>query len=67
MIVEHADTLGAVDQSLDIYNRAHEPKKLVLFHGGHLDAYERPAIGRRSRPRLVPPAPVRRGECTDGK
>jgi fermentation-respiration switch protein FrsA (DUF1100 family) len=41
MIVEDADTLGAVDQSLDIYNRAHEPKKLVLFHGGHFDAYVR--------------------------
>ncbi len=41
MIVEDADTLGAVDQSLDIYNRAHEPKKLALFHGGHFDAYVR--------------------------
>jgi fermentation-respiration switch protein FrsA (DUF1100 family) len=41
MIVEDADTLGAVDQSLDIYNRAHEPKKLVMLHGGHFDAYVR--------------------------
>jgi len=41
MIVEDADTLGAVDQSLNICNRAHEPKKLVLFHGGHFDAYVR--------------------------
>jgi fermentation-respiration switch protein FrsA (DUF1100 family) len=41
MIVEDADTLGAVDQSLDIYNRAHEPKKLFMLHGGHFDAYVR--------------------------
>src|SRR5712664_3638674 len=41
MIVEDQDTLGAVDQSLDIYNRAHEPKKLVMLHGGHFDAYVR--------------------------
>ncbi len=41
MIVEDADTLGAVDQSLDAYNRAHEPKKVVFFHGGHFDAYVR--------------------------
>src|SRR6266436_5631711 len=41
MIVEDADTLGAVDQSLDAYNRAHEPKKIVFFHGGHFDAYVR--------------------------
>jgi fermentation-respiration switch protein FrsA (DUF1100 family) len=41
MIVETADTLAAVDQSLEEYDRAHEPKKLVLFHGGHFDAYVR--------------------------
>jgi uncharacterized protein len=41
MIVEDADTLGAVDHALDAFNRAHEPKKLVFFHGGHFDAYVR--------------------------
>jgi fermentation-respiration switch protein FrsA (DUF1100 family) len=41
MIVEDNDTLAAVDQSLEAYDRAHEPKKLVLFHGGHFDAYIR--------------------------
>jgi hypothetical protein len=40
-IVEDSDTLGAVDHSLDAFNRAHEPKKLVFFHGGHFDAYVR--------------------------
>jgi hypothetical protein len=30
MIVEDADTLGAVDHALDAFNRAHEPKKLVF-------------------------------------
>jgi fermentation-respiration switch protein FrsA (DUF1100 family) len=41
MIVEDHDTLAAVDQTLDIYNRALEPKKLVTFSGGHFDAYVR--------------------------
>jgi fermentation-respiration switch protein FrsA (DUF1100 family) len=41
MIVEDHDTLAAVDQALDIYNRALEPKKLVWFSGGHFDAYVR--------------------------
>jgi fermentation-respiration switch protein FrsA (DUF1100 family) len=41
MIVEDNDTLAAVDQALDIYNRALEPKKLVSFSGGHFDAYVR--------------------------
>jgi fermentation-respiration switch protein FrsA (DUF1100 family) len=41
MIVEDHDTLAAADQTLDIYNRALEPKKLVSFSGGHFDAYVR--------------------------
>jgi starvation-inducible DNA-binding protein len=41
MIVEDADTLGAADMSLDVYSRALEPKKLVILHGGHFDAYVR--------------------------
>jgi hypothetical protein len=32
---------AAVDQALDIYNGALEPKKLVMFSGGHFDAYVR--------------------------
>lgn len=38
MIVEDNDTLAAVDQALDIYDRALEPKKLVSFSGEHFDA-----------------------------
>jgi uncharacterized protein len=41
MIVETADTLAAVDQSLDAYRRALEPKQLMLLPGGHFDAYVR--------------------------
>jgi fermentation-respiration switch protein FrsA (DUF1100 family) len=41
MIVEDHDTLAAVDQALDLYNRALEPKKLVSFPGAHFDAYAR--------------------------
>jgi uncharacterized protein len=38
MIVEDDDTLAAVDQTLDLYNRALEPTKLLWFSGGHFDA-----------------------------
>jgi fermentation-respiration switch protein FrsA (DUF1100 family) len=41
MIVEDVDTLAAADMSLDVYSRALEPKKLVILHGGHFDAYVR--------------------------
>jgi uncharacterized protein len=41
VILEDNDTLAAVDQTLDIYNRALEPKKLVTLHGGHFHAYIR--------------------------
>ena len=27
--------------SLDVYSRALEPKKLIILHGGHFDAYVR--------------------------
>src|SRR5712692_5863204 len=41
MIVEDEDTLAAVDLSLEAYNRGQEPKRVVFFHGGHVDAYVR--------------------------
>jgi fermentation-respiration switch protein FrsA (DUF1100 family) len=41
MIVEDRDTLGAPDMTLDVYSHALEPKKLVVLHGGHFDAYVR--------------------------
>ena len=39
MIVGNRDVLTATDLALQAYNRALEPKKLVLFEGGHYDPY----------------------------
>lgn len=39
MIVGSRDTLTATDLALDAYARALEPKKLVIFDGGHYDPY----------------------------
>lgn len=39
MIVGSRDTLTATDLALEAYSRALEPKKLVLFDGGHYDPY----------------------------
>jgi fermentation-respiration switch protein FrsA (DUF1100 family) len=39
MIVGSRDVLTATDLALQAYNRALEPKKLVLFDGGHYDPY----------------------------
>jgi fermentation-respiration switch protein FrsA (DUF1100 family) len=44
VIVEDQDTVAAVDQALDVYNQAMEPKKLAIFHGGHFDAYVRDQV-----------------------
>ncbi len=41
MIVASHDTLTPTDVSLEAYNRALEPKKLVLMPGGHFDAYSK--------------------------
>lgn len=39
MIVADHDALTATDLALDAYNRAREPKRLVLLPGGHFDPY----------------------------
>ena len=39
MIVATHDTLTPTDLALEAYNRALEPKKLVLLPGGHFGAY----------------------------
>ncbi len=39
MIVASNDVITPTDLALDAYNRALEPKKLVLLPGGHFDAY----------------------------
>ena len=49
MIVEDQDTLSAPDLSLDVFSHALAPKKLVVLHGGHFDAYVRgPALAARA-------------------
>jgi uncharacterized protein len=39
MIVARNDTLAVADEALAAYQRALEPKRLVLLDGGHFDAY----------------------------
>jgi fermentation-respiration switch protein FrsA (DUF1100 family) len=39
MIIATHDVTTATDLELEAYNRALEPKKLVLFEGGHFDGY----------------------------
>jgi fermentation-respiration switch protein FrsA (DUF1100 family) len=39
MVVAARDHLTVVDQALDAYNRALEPKRLEILPGGHFEAY----------------------------
>jgi uncharacterized protein len=39
MIVATQDTAGLAGLALEAYERAHEPKKLVMIPGGHFDPY----------------------------
>jgi fermentation-respiration switch protein FrsA (DUF1100 family) len=39
LCVAECDVLTAVDLAIDAYERAREPKKLVIMPGGHFDAY----------------------------
>jgi len=39
MVLATGDHLTVVDEALNAYTRALEPKKLVLLQGGHFDAY----------------------------
>jgi fermentation-respiration switch protein FrsA (DUF1100 family) len=39
MVIAAADHLTVADEALAAYNRALEPKKLLLLPGGHFDAY----------------------------
>jgi fermentation-respiration switch protein FrsA (DUF1100 family) len=39
MVVAAGDHLTVADEAIAAYNRALEPKKLTLLHGGHFDAY----------------------------
>jgi fermentation-respiration switch protein FrsA (DUF1100 family) len=44
MIVAAADDLAPTDLALDAYQRALEPKRLVLVSGGHFDVYHGPGF-----------------------
>jgi hypothetical protein len=39
MIVATQDTVTLTDLALEAYERAHQPKKLVMIPGGHFDPY----------------------------
>lgn len=44
MVVAEDDRLTPTDLALEAYERAREPKKLVVFKGGHFDAYQEPGL-----------------------
>jgi uncharacterized protein len=39
MVVAEQDHLTVADEAFAAYNRALEPKRLVILKGGHFDAY----------------------------
>ena len=39
VVVATHDTITLTDLGLEVYERAHEPKKLVTIPGGHFDPY----------------------------
>jgi fermentation-respiration switch protein FrsA (DUF1100 family) len=41
MVVATHDTVAVTDLALEAYERAHEPKKLVMIPGGHFDPYSK--------------------------
>jgi fermentation-respiration switch protein FrsA (DUF1100 family) len=46
MSVAERDTLTPTDCTLKAFDRALEPKKLILLKGGHFDAYSGPNLER---------------------
>lgn len=44
MVVAEDDRLTPTDLAIEAYERAREPKKLVVFKGGHFDAYQLPGL-----------------------
>jgi fermentation-respiration switch protein FrsA (DUF1100 family) len=49
MVVAARDHLTVVDQALEAYNRALEPKRLEILPGGHFEAYTGPGFDQASR------------------
>lgn len=48
MVVAAKDHLTVVDQALQAFNQALEPKKVEILPGGHFDAYVEPDFARAS-------------------
>lgn len=44
IVTAEADLLVPTDLTIEAYERARQPKKLVIFKGGHFDAYVEPAL-----------------------
>ena len=44
MVVAEEDRLTPTDLAIEAYQRAREPKKLVMFRGGHFNAYQEPGL-----------------------
>lgn len=49
MVVAARDHLTVVDQALEAYNQALEPKRLEILPGGHFEAYAGPGFDQASR------------------
>jgi hypothetical protein len=43
-VVASHDTIAPTDIAIEGYERAHEPKRLVIMPGGHFDAYRGPGF-----------------------
>jgi hypothetical protein len=50
MLVANHDTTSLTGLALQVYERALEPKRLVMIEGGHFDAYLGGAGSRRPPP-----------------
>ena len=72
MVVAEKDTLTPTDMAIAAYERALEPKKLVIIEGGkHFDAYTEPGLSQAAPPAvewfeqyLMGRQPARTGEVT---
>ena len=49
MVVAADDQLAIADLALEAFNRAREPQRLDLLHGGHADAYAGAGFKGRAR------------------
>ena len=52
MVVAAKDHLTVVDLALEYFERAREPKELLVLPGGHFEAYVRPAFDQNAPAQL---------------